>query len=135
MRGGVRSVSSVLFWRCAHLHGAISCVLRRPITRVDSGTDRKRAEGGPTGRDAARASPSPPPSFRRPPPFHDTLRTRTLAHRCSICFALPRFQPGQERLKARIGRAPPLPFSRAQYFNPHGVVINAIYPWIRENGK
>lgn len=33
-------------WRdAAHLHGAISYVLRRPITRVDSGSDRKPSRG------------------------------------------------------------------------------------------
>jgi len=37
----------------AHLHGAISYVLRRPITRVDSGSDRKPSRG-PTEPDEPR---------------------------------------------------------------------------------
>jgi hypothetical protein len=71
----------------AHLHGAISYVLRRPITRVDSGSDRKPSRGpavaGPNrtshaGIRRGRARPA----FS---PFGDTLRARTLTRRCPIC--------------------------------------------------
>lgn len=66
----------------AHLHGAISYVLRRPITRVDSGADRKPCRAPPN------QTPHEYPdvaALLRLPPFHDTLQVRTLARRCSIC--------------------------------------------------
>lgn len=96
------SLEDVLFWRTVHLHGAISYVLRRPITRVDSGTDRKRAEGPHRTRRRTSGCAFPPPPPSRPSaPFHDTLRTRTLAHRALLHMFSLRFlpAPGSTRSK------------------------------------